>query len=97
MSHICANEEYRSQIASTNRPENMVILIRYVSFVSLCEFESSRRFQFPFTDFSLIYRSDFAQIFPRSQPIRESNTSNNDQGNMYVAIKIINIRCLGCL
>jgi hypothetical protein len=26
------------------------------------EFESSRRFQFSFTDFSLVYRSAFAQI-----------------------------------
>jgi hypothetical protein len=33
MSHICANDEYRSQVGATNRPENIVI--RYVSFVSL--------------------------------------------------------------
>jgi hypothetical protein len=33
MSHICANDEYRSQVGTTNRPENIVI--RYVSFVSL--------------------------------------------------------------
>jgi hypothetical protein len=39
------------------------------------EFESSRRFQFSFTDFSLVYRSAFVQIFPRSQPMRKSNTS----------------------
>jgi hypothetical protein len=32
MSHICANDEYRSQVGATNRPENIVI-----------EFESSRR------------------------------------------------------
>jgi hypothetical protein len=30
------------------------------------EFESSRRFQFSFTDFSLVYRSASAQILPRS-------------------------------
>jgi hypothetical protein len=72
MSHIYANDEYRSQ------SEN--IIIRYVSLVSLSsicmyvfEFESSRRFQFSFTDFSLVYRSAFAQIFPRSEPMRESN------------------------
>jgi hypothetical protein len=33
MSHICANDEYRSQAVATNRPEN--IINRYVSFVSL--------------------------------------------------------------
>jgi hypothetical protein len=47
MSHVCANDEYRSQVGATNRLENIVI--RYVSFVSLSrlfEFESSRRFQF---------------------------------------------------
>jgi hypothetical protein len=25
MSHICANDEYRSQVGATNRPENIVI------------------------------------------------------------------------
>jgi hypothetical protein len=25
MSHICANDEYRSQVGATNRPENVVI------------------------------------------------------------------------
>jgi hypothetical protein len=33
VSHICANDEYQSQVGATNRPENIVI--RYVSFVSL--------------------------------------------------------------
>jgi hypothetical protein len=33
MSHICANDEYRSQVGPTNRPEN--VAIRFVSFVSL--------------------------------------------------------------
>jgi hypothetical protein len=33
MSHICANDEYRSQVGATNRPENIVIC--YVSVVSL--------------------------------------------------------------
>jgi hypothetical protein len=40
MSHICANEEYRSRVkyvGAINRPENIVI--RYVSFVSLVYFE----------------------------------------------------------
>jgi hypothetical protein len=84
MSHICANDEYRSQVEATNRPKNIVI--RYINFVdlsSICmyvcmyvfEFESSRRFQFSFTDFSLVYRSAFVQIFPRSQPMRKSNIS----------------------
>jgi hypothetical protein len=53
------------------QPENIVI--RYVIVVS--SRLSSRRFQFSLTDFSLVYRSAFAQIFPRSQPMRESNTS----------------------
>jgi hypothetical protein len=67
-----------SKRGATNRPENIVI--RYVSFVSLVylyvifEFESSRRFQFSFRDFPLVYRSAFAQIFPRLKPMRESNT-----------------------
>jgi hypothetical protein len=80
MSHICANDEYRSQVGATNRLKNIVI--RYVSFISvssICiyvfEFESSQHFQFLFTDFSLVYLSAFAGIFPRSQPIRASNTS----------------------
>jgi hypothetical protein len=62
MTHICANDEYRSQYLS-------------LVYLYVFEFESSRRFQFSFTDFSLVCRSVFAQIFPRSQPIRESNTS----------------------
>jgi hypothetical protein len=33
MSHICANDEYQSQVGATKRPENIVIC--YVSFVSL--------------------------------------------------------------
>jgi hypothetical protein len=36
--------------------------------------KSSRRFQFSFTDFSLVYCFTFAQILPRSQPMRESKT-----------------------
>jgi hypothetical protein len=75
VSHICANDEYRSQVGATNRPENIVI--RYVSDVSLSSICSSRRFQFSFTDFALVYRSAFAQIFPRSQSLRKSNTSTN--------------------
>jgi DnaJ-class molecular chaperone len=62
MSHICANDKYRSQGGAINRQENIVI-----------------RFQFSFTDFSPVYRSAFAQMFPRSQPMRESNTSNTVQ------------------
>jgi hypothetical protein len=77
MSHTYANDEYRSQVGAINRTENIVN--RYIRFVSLSslylfEFESSRRFQFLFTDFSLVYRSALAQIFPRLQPMRESNT-----------------------
>jgi hypothetical protein len=32
-------------------------------------------FKVSFTAFSLVYHSAFAPIFPRSQPMRESNTS----------------------
>jgi hypothetical protein len=70
----------RSWILSWAMTRNIVI--RYVSFVSLSsvcyflfEFESCRRFQFSFTGFSLVYRFAFAQIFSRSEPISESNTS----------------------
>jgi hypothetical protein len=66
MSHICANDEYRSQVSATNRPKNIVS--------SICML-SSRCFQFSLTDFSLVCRPAFALIFPRSQPMRESNTS----------------------
>jgi hypothetical protein len=59
ISHICANDEYRSQYLS-------------LVYLYVFEFESNRRFQFSFTNFSLVCRSAFAQIFPRSQPIRES-------------------------
>jgi hypothetical protein len=75
MSQICANDEYQSQVGTTNRLENIVI--RYISlgYLYVFEFESSRRFQFSVTDFSQVCRSAFAHIFPRSQPMRESNTS----------------------
>jgi hypothetical protein len=69
MSHICANAEYRSQVGATDRLRNIVI--RMLAF----EFENSRHFQFSFTDFSLVYRSAFAQIFSRSQPMKEFITS----------------------
>jgi hypothetical protein len=62
MSHICANDKYRSQVGATKRPENIVI--RYISFGSLSY------------SFLLVYRSAVAQIFPRSHPMRESNISN---------------------
>jgi hypothetical protein len=65
MSHIYANDECRSQVGATNRPEN--ILSRQI--------ESSRRFRYSFTDCLLVYRCAFMQIFTRSQPMRESNTS----------------------
>jgi hypothetical protein len=44
-------------------------------YLYVFEFESNRCFQFSFTDFSLVYRPGFAQIFTRSQPMRESKTS----------------------
>jgi hypothetical protein len=45
----------------------------FVSLSSVCK-ESSRCFLFSFADFSAVYRSAFAEIFPRSQPMRQSNT-----------------------
>jgi hypothetical protein len=80
MSHICANDEYLSQVDTTNRPESIVI--RYVSVVSL-----SRLFECKVVDVFSFYLQIFrAQIFPRSQPMRESNTSIKHvqvQGNIF--------------
>jgi hypothetical protein len=52
-------------------------VIRCVSVVSLFVYLHVKwsTFQFSFTDFSLVYRSAFAQIFPRSQPMTKSTTS----------------------
>jgi hypothetical protein len=38
MSHICANDKYRSQVGATNRPENMsfIIIVSFVSLSSIC-------------------------------------------------------------
>jgi hypothetical protein len=70
MSHICAKDGYRSQAGvQTDRKT-----LSFVTLVSSLSTYSSRRFQFSFTDFSLVYRSTFAEIFPGSQPMRESNT-----------------------
>jgi hypothetical protein len=58
MSHICANEEYRSQVGATNRPENIVIC--YVSVVSLSTFSVLiDRF---FTGLSLQFRADNSKV-----------------------------------
>jgi hypothetical protein len=65
---------------------NLAQIIRKVYFIKkhsisihmdlyVFHFESSQRFQFSFNDFSLVYRCAFAQIFPRSQLMRESKTS----------------------
>jgi hypothetical protein len=75
MSHICANDEYRSQVGATNRPENIVI--RYVNVVSL---SLSRRFECKVVDVFSFHLQIFhclCMIFPRSQPMRESNTSTS--------------------
>jgi hypothetical protein len=58
MSHICANDEYRSRVGATNRPQNIVI--RYVSVVSLCRLFAC--FQFSFTDFSLRLCADISKV-----------------------------------
>jgi hypothetical protein len=65
MSHICANDEYRSQVGAANRSENIVI--RYVSFVSLKVVD--------IFSFHLQIFHWFIAPLPRSQPMRESNTS----------------------
>jgi hypothetical protein len=98
MSHICAKDEYRSLAGATNRPENIVIC--YVSFVPLTrlfvfEFESSRRFQLSFTDFSLVYRSAFAQIFPRSQPTREFTYTSSKNSFIHIDLFIIYLNEVG--
>jgi hypothetical protein len=74
MSHICANDEYRSQVGATNRPKNIVIRYSRLSAYKVVDV-----FSFHLQIFSLIYRSALAQIFPRSQPTRESNTSAYDR------------------
>jgi hypothetical protein len=76
--------EYRSEVGATNRPENIVI--RYVNFVSLfrlfvCTYLNLKvvdvfSFHLQIFHWFIALRSTFAQIFPRSQPMRESNTSN---------------------
>jgi hypothetical protein len=81
MSHICANDEYRFQVGVTNRPENIVIpyvivISLSLSSISFCEVIDVFSFHLP-TDFSLAYRSAFAQIFPRSQSMKKSNTSTS--------------------
>jgi hypothetical protein len=54
--------------------------------LSICQ-ESNEVFSFHLgTDFLLVYRSAFAQIFPRSQPMRQSNTSNHL--NLYVFLPL---------
>jgi hypothetical protein len=69
-----ANEEYRSQLGATNRPENTVISydVSSLSRLGACKIVDVFSFHL---QFSLLFRSAFAQIFPRSQPMRESNTS----------------------
>jgi hypothetical protein len=52
-----------------------ILIHNHFESPNIFEFESGQRLQFSFTDFSLVYRSVFAQIFPRSQPMRQSNTS----------------------
>jgi hypothetical protein len=68
---------YQSEVGATNQPENIVI--RYVNGVSLSRifaYKVGDVFMFSFTDFLLVYRTAFAHIFPRSQPMRESNTDS---------------------
>jgi hypothetical protein len=40
MSHVCANDEYRSEVGATNQPEHIVI--PYVSVVSLSRLFASK-------------------------------------------------------
>jgi hypothetical protein len=101
MSNIRANDEYRSEVGATNRPENIVI--RYVNFVSLfrlfvCTVDGSGTMllQSTLDGFSAFAFSTIVSRGPvmprrlrwggphdtappsrrRSQPMRESNTSN---------------------
>jgi hypothetical protein len=61
---------------------------------------STRRYELSFTDFSLVYRSALAQIFPRSQPMKESNTStrlNSSNIQRHVVHKLdVRITVHGC-
>jgi hypothetical protein len=75
VSHICANDNIGLKWAlQTDRKTSSFVTSVIVSLSSV---SSSRCFQFSFTDFALVYRSAFAQIFPRSQSLRKSNTSTN--------------------
>jgi hypothetical protein len=68
MSHICANDEYRSQVGATNRPENIVIrCVSVVSLLYLFKFGSTSStfsvfiYGF-FTGLSLRLRADISKV-----------------------------------
>jgi hypothetical protein len=57
-------------LQTVRKTSSFVTLVSFLVYLYVFEFESSRRFQFSFTDLSLAYRSAFAQIFPRPQPMK---------------------------
>jgi hypothetical protein len=69
---VSYSKDHFCYYASLALPSSFLLLLLSSIFIL---FTHSSFLQFSCTDFSLIYRSAFAQIFPRSQPMRESNTS----------------------
>jgi hypothetical protein len=68
MSHICANDEYMSQIGKYKPIE------KHRHSLPLSRLYASKVVDV-FSFHLQIFHSAFAQKFPRSQPMRESNTS----------------------
>jgi hypothetical protein len=68
------------------------VFLEFLDTLYVFEYESSRHLQFSFTDFSLVYprvyRSASAQVFTRSQPMRESNASTNFDGASFQGSKL---------
>jgi hypothetical protein len=69
MSHIYANDKYRSQVGATNRPENMsFIIVSFVSLSSICIYLNLKIvdvFSFHlqiFTSLSLRLRKDISKV-----------------------------------
>jgi hypothetical protein len=71
MNHICSNDEYRSQVGATNRPENIVIRCLSLSRLYL-NLKVVDVFSFHLQIFHWFIARLRRYIFPRSQPMRES-------------------------
>jgi hypothetical protein len=73
MSHISAKDEYRYQLDAADRPENIVnCYVNFVYLSSICMYLNLK-----VVDVFSFHLYVFAQVFSRSQPVRESNSSNS--------------------